>query len=186
MPERRLVELLAETPLAKGLGEDELERLAGAGEVREAGRGEVLLEEGATGAPLVVVLEGEVEVIKGDVGGEHQCLVNLTNQSVLGEIGLVLDQGASATVRTVRPSKLFLLPRSRFDEILAARDGAAAALALALARILAARLQRMNQEAVELCDRYAEVLAQAGTAKGTARVAELQQFRQQLLSEWNF
>lgn len=180
------MDLLAETPLAQGLGRDELERLVAAGETRDAARGEILLEEGATGAPLVVVLEGEVEVLKGNGEGGEQCLVNLAGQSVLGEIGLVLDRPASATVRTTRPSKLFLLGRERFEEILAARDGAAAALALALAKILAARLQRMNQEAVELCDRYEEVLAQAGTAKGTARVAELQEFRQQLLSEWNF
>lgn len=179
---------LAQTPLAEGLDPDTVHRLADAGEVREVGRGELLIEEGVRGTALLVVLDGEVEVLKryDDDGGDPLRLITLGSGTVLGEVGLVLRDAASATVRTTRPSSVFVLERARFEEILAARDAAAATLALALVKVLAARLQRMNQEAAELCERYAEVLAQAGTPRDTAPVAELQAFRQRLLSEWNF
>lgn len=188
MNEGRLVDLLAQTPLARDLDREAVRRLVEVGTVREVGRGEAVIEEGVRGSALLVILDGEVEVLKrhDDFDGEPLQLVTLGAGTILGEVGLILRDAASATVRTTRPSTLFVLERARFEEILAERDGAAATLALALAKVLATRLQRMNQEAVELCDRYEEVLAQAGTAKGNARVAELQSFRQQLLSEWNF
>ena len=186
MSDERLVDLLAKTPLAHDLGEDDLQRLAESGEVREAARGDVLLEQGAEDAPLLVVLDGEVEVLMTDEEGRHHCLLNVGETSVLGEIGLVLGRPVTATVRATRDSTLFVLERRWFAEIVEAGGKTAAALTLSLARVLAARLQRMNEEAVELCERYDEALSHAGTPASNARVAELARFKQQLLSEWNF
>lgn len=186
MSDQRLVDHLAKTPLAHGLGEADLERLAETGEVREAARGELLLEQGAEDAPLLVVLDGEVEVMMTDEAGHHHCLLNLGETSVLGEIGLVLGRPVAASVRATRDTTLFVLERRRFQEILERGGKAAAALALSLARVLAARLQGMNEEALKLCARYEEALAQAGTPAANARIAELARFKQQLLSEWNF
>lgn len=186
MSDERLADLLAKTPLARDLGEDDLQRLAESGEVREAARGDVLLEQGTEDAPLFVVLDGEVEVLMTDAEGRHHCLLNLGETSVLGEIGLVLGRPVTASVRTTRDSTLFVLERRRFEGILEGGGKTAAALALSLARVLAARLQRMNEEAVKLCERYEEALAQPGTPASNARVAELARFKQQLLSEWNF
>lgn len=188
METKHLVGLLARTPLADGLDPEDVRRLAEAGELRDVGRGALLIEEGVRGSDLLVVLAGEVEVLKGheDDQADPVRLVTLEKGTVLGEIGLVLGEPASATVRTTRPSTLFFLGRERFLELVGRGGAAASAITLSLAKILAARLQRMNEEAVELCERYEEVLAEAGEAKRSVRGAELARFKDQLLAEWNF
>lgn len=181
-----VAEKLGRSHLGVGLSDQELRRLAEAGEVRRAGRGEILMEEGVPGRLLVVVLDGEVEILKRDGDDEIHRLARLGPDTVLGEMGLLLEEPSSATVRVTRPSSLFLLDRNRFRELLRQDQAFSAPLTLALARIVARRLRRMNEQAVELCDEYEEVLSQGGTARGGARLAELARFKEQLQSEWNF
>lgn len=179
-------EKLGRSHLGVGLEHEELQRLAEVGEVRQAGRGEVLMEEGVPGRLLVVILDGEVEILKRDDGGEPHRLARLGADTVLGEMGLLLEEPSSATVRVTRPSSLFLLDRDRFRELLKRDQDVSAPLLLSLARIVARRLRRMNEQAVELCDDYEEALSESGTARGGARLAELARFKEQLQSEWNF
>ena len=186
METTHVAEKLARSHLGVGLGDEELRRLAEAGEVRRASRGEILMEEGVPGRLLVVVLDGEVEILKRDGDDEIHRLARMGPDTVLGEMGLLLEEPSSATVRVTRPSSLFLLDRSRFRELLDRDQGSSAPLLLALARIVARRLRRMNERAGEICDEYEEVLNQGGTARGGARRAELARFKEQLQSEWNF
>lgn len=186
MDANRLTDLLAQTLLAGGLDPEDVHRLAEAGEVREVPRGELLIEEGRRGSALMVVLEGEVEVLKSHGRGEPHRLGVLRQGTVLGEVGLVLEQPASATVRTLRSSSLFVLDRERFRELAERRDATGAVFSFAIAKVLATRLQRMNEEVVALCQRYEELLAEAGPPEKSSRVAELARFKEQLLSEWNF
>ena len=134
---------------------------------------------------LLVVVDGKVEVIKNDADGDEQCLATLGPGSVLGEMGLVRDAPATATVRTVRDATVFELRRDEFHRLVQSGDPAALTMTLAIARILAERLDRMNEEAVRLCDRYQEALDAAGTVTARGRVEELNEFRS-VLSQWNF
>lgn len=186
---------LAETVLAEELSPDDLDRLAAAGSVREVGAGEVLLEKGRRRGALVVVLEGEVDVLQGDEdepvsaageGGGPGCLVTLAERSVVGEIGLLLDSPPTATVRARTACCVFVLERSELERLIARGGEAATHLALALGKVVAVRLRRMNQEVAELCSRYEEALAEAAETKGRKRVAELEKFRRKLLQEWSF
>lgn len=186
METEQIVDLLGGTALVSGLEPAEVGRLAEAGEARAVPGGETLIEEGRRGSALMVVLDGEVEVLKSLGDGEVHRLGTLGTGKVLGEVGLVLEQPASATVRTVRPSTLFVLDRRRFRELVHRRDATSAVFSFAIAKVLAIRLQRMNEEVVALCERYEKLLAESGTAASNSRVAELARFKQQLLSEWNF
>lgn len=188
MEAERLADLLARTPLADGLEPEDVRLLAEQGELRRVARGELLIEEGVRGSALLVVVDGEVEVLKdsGDGGADLLQLVTLGQGTLLGEIGLILGEPASATVRTTRPSEIFVLHRDRFRELVDRQGGAAASLTLALTKILATRLRRMNEKIVEICDEYGEALAGTGGARPSLRGAELARFREQLLAEWNF
>ncbi|HVS04525.1 MAG TPA: cyclic nucleotide-binding domain-containing protein [Thermoanaerobaculia bacterium] len=184
MDDEGVIRLLADTALGEGLSRDELAQLAARGEVRRVAAAQVLLREGDVRGALLVVLEGEVEVLQQGEGGSH-CLVVLGSDSVLGEIGLVRRAAATATVRTTRPSLVFELERGTFERLLAAGDAVALRLAYNLARVLASRLERMNEEAVKLCEKYEQALGEAGEPLGSSRVRDLAAFRTRL-SEWSF
>ena len=186
METRELVARLGDTPLAEGLGGDDLRRLAETGTVEEVGRGALLREEGDSEPALVVLLSGEVEVLKNDDDGVPRCLVTLEENTVLGEMALLLDEPASATIRTTRPSTVFVLGPGSLEELVDGSGPAGTAIALSLARLLARRLQRMNREAVSLCEHYEQMLAEAGETRGSERVEDLAAFKDKLLTEWNF
>lgn len=185
-----LVETLGSTPLGDVLEPDELGRLAAFGRVREVPAGERLRREGETGGTLIVLLAGSVEVVKegggdGGEGGGERKLVELGAGALLGEVGFLTGGRASATLRTCAPSRLFELPREAFEGLVEQEDPAALRLALALARVVADRLTRMNDRAFELCEEYALELERAGVPEASARVRDLASFRAQL-SELKF
>jgi CRP-like cAMP-binding protein len=182
-----LVEALGRTPLGEVLAPDELGRLAAFGRVREVPAGERLRREGEPGGNLIVLLAGSVEVVKegGRNGGGERKLAELGAGALLGEVGFLGGRAASATLRTCSPARLFELPRQAFEDLVEQEDPAALRLALALARVVADRLARMNDRAFELCEEYARELERAGVPEASARVRDLASFRAQL-SELKF
>lgn len=174
-----LLAALAATPVGEALDREHLERLAELGRVRELAAGEALRREGEPGGTLMVLLAGAVEVVKDGRRGESR-LVELEPGALLGEIGFLCGRPASATLRTTAPSRLFELPRDAFAGLAEAGDPAAVRLALALSRVLAERLARMNDRALEMCEEYAKELARAGVPEASSRVRDLAAFRAQL------
>jgi CRP/FNR family transcriptional regulator, cyclic AMP receptor protein len=174
-----LLAALAATPVGAALDRAHLERLAGLGSVREVAAGERLRREGEPGGTLMVLLAGAVEVIKDGRRGESR-LVELGRGALLGEVGFLCGRPASATLRATAPSRVFELPRDAFSGLAEAGDPAAVRLALALSRVLADRLARMNDRALEMCEEYTKELARAGVPEASARVRDLAAFRAQL------
>lgn len=179
-----VVAALAATPLGEALEREDLRRLAALGKVREVAAGERLRSEGEPGGTLMVLLAGSVEVVKNHGDGGRR-LVELGPGALLGEIGFLCGRPASATLRTCAPVRLFELPRDAFADLAEAGEPAAMRLALALARVLADRLARMNDKALEMCEEYVAGLARAGVPEASARVRDLAAFRAQL-SEMRF
>jgi CRP-like cAMP-binding protein len=174
-----LAEALGQTPLGGGLQPEDLVRLAALGRVREVPAGERLRHTGEPGGDLIVLLAGSVEVVREDASGDRQ-LAELGAGALLGEIGLLCGRPASATLRTCAPSRLFELPREAFEGLVEREDPAAMRLTLALARVVAVRLARMNDRAFELCEEYARELERAGVPQAAERVRDLASFRAQL------
>lgn len=71
---------------------------------RAVGVGEVLLEEGKRAGVLLILIEGAVEVVKGD----YQIDLISEPGAIFGEISVLLDSPHTATVRAARPSRLYI------------------------------------------------------------------------------
>ena len=101
--------------------------------------GDVVIQEGAAGA-LFVLVEGAVEVLKGDLR------VNVVDEpgAIFGEVSVLLGSLPMATVRALERSRFYV-----------ADDGLAFIasqpdLALAVARLLAARLMSVTSYLVDV------------------------------------
>src|SRR5258708_12326238 len=73
------------------------------GIVREVSAGTLVIQEGSTTGHLYVLIEGRVEVLKGDI-----IVATITDPgAVLGEMSVLLDQPHSATVRAASDSTIY-------------------------------------------------------------------------------
>ncbi|RMG21156.1 MAG: cyclic nucleotide-binding domain-containing protein [Deltaproteobacteria bacterium] len=81
--------------------------------------GEVLVEEGQPGTGLHVILTGEVQVTRRDPSGEPVVLATLREGDVLGEISLIRDVPATATVTALRRTATVVLSPEAFAHLIA-------------------------------------------------------------------
>jgi CRP-like cAMP-binding protein len=120
--------------------------LAGTLPRRTLAEGERLMRDGDPGGTLYVLLDGTLRVEKSGVP-----ITTLTQPGAcVGEMSLLLDVPVTADVVAAGASTVAVAEHAR-DRI--ATDGA---LALALARILAARLQSMTGYLADLKRQYAD------------------------------
>jgi CRP-like cAMP-binding protein len=142
--------VIATVDLFKDLGETELQRIAEVGRVEYWKEGALVLEEGAFGPRMMIVLEGRVEILRRDGAGVQRALASLGPGEVLGEMSLLLDLPRTATVQALEPLKVFAMDRMAFNEMVDAGDPVMLKLGLQLSRVLARRLISLNDRVLGL------------------------------------
>ena len=112
---------------------------------REVPKGAVLISEGGKTGHLFVLIEGQLEVLRGDA------VVAVLSEpgAVTGEMSLLLDKPHTATVRAGANSTLFEI------EDAAAFLKAQPAVALLIAQLLAQRLNVATTYLADLMKQYA-------------------------------
>jgi CRP-like cAMP-binding protein len=108
--------------------------------------GEVVLEEGRRAGVLYILAEGSVEVVKGTLR------VNAVSDAgaVFGEISVLLDTPHTATVKTLAPSRFYVV-----DEPLAFIRSTPD-VAAEVARLLAKRLYAMTSYLADVKRQFEE------------------------------
>lgn len=104
----------------------------------------ILLKEGETSGLLYVLIDGEVEILKGDFQ------INLVSNpgAIFGEISVLLGIPHIATVRTVGPCRAHVIASG--DAFLQSHPD----IAYQLAKLLAHRLNGLTAYLVDLKDQY--------------------------------
>ena len=99
-----------------------------------------LIVEGESSGRLYVLIDGEVEVLRGDT----RVMVADQPGAIFGEISVLLGEPHSATVKTVKPSTMYVIDDA--DKFLQDHPN----LALVVARLLAQRLSAATTYLVDL------------------------------------
>lgn len=71
--------------------------------------GEIVIEEGASGGELLILAEGEVEILKQN----YQINTVDSEGSIFGEVSVLLNLPAMATVKTVKASRFLVAENAR-------------------------------------------------------------------------
>jgi len=108
--------------------------------------GETIMTEGTPAGLLFVLVEGAVEVLKGDF---HVTTVTEPG-AIFGEISVLLEGTHTATVRASEPSRFYVIEDPN------AFLRSAPDVALAVARLLAKRLAAMMTYLVDLKKQFEE------------------------------
>src|SRR5829696_652053 len=118
-----MLDELRRVPLFAGLSEEDLERLYQMAETVSIPAGQLVLQEGEPGDALYVVLDGELEITKRQ-GGQDILLAVSRAGEFLGEMSLLEQTPRSASVRTLRESRLLVISQAAFQTLLSCSPSA--------------------------------------------------------------
>jgi CRP/FNR family transcriptional regulator, cyclic AMP receptor protein len=145
-------EWLRHVRLFEFLTEEEREEFAEGSEVVAYMPGETIIAEGREPAGLFIITTGRVEVSKSLRTGRDRVLAEiaaLDESTVVGERELLGESGASASVRAVSRVEAVKIPCETFRRMVSEGRPAAFRLSYRIARTLAQRLTRLDEEVVE-------------------------------------
>lgn len=140
------------TPLLANFGANELQLLSSYGDSRTYEADEVLIREGEENEHLCLILRGQIEVLH-EVDGVDKRVALLEGGDSIGEVS-VFDPGpASATVRAVNHTEVWLISKESLESLHAASPKVAYRLLSRIATCLSKRLRQMNDRVVDLVNR---------------------------------
>jgi CRP-like cAMP-binding protein len=129
------ISALAKVPLFEHLTKRELAFVAREGDEVDVAAGKVLIREGRPSDTFYVILDGEAEV---QVGGKPRRV--LKAGEFFGEIGMI-DRGlGTATVTTLKPSRMFVMSHAQFRDAIKGSDQLLVKVLLAMGQRLRADL----------------------------------------------
>jgi CRP-like cAMP-binding protein len=129
-----------EAELVAYLDDQEHQRLLAAAEIATVGAGEPILSKGSPSKSLLLVDEGEVDIVEESMG-EDVVLATLGPGSVVGEVGFVDGEPRTHHVRARTACRLRRLTRDRLLELVKNDPTLFAKITIALAEILARRFR---------------------------------------------
>ena len=100
------------------LTEDIVARLQAYGNQESFPAGAVLYTHGDRKIDMFVVLEGEVEICLPPTDGDSKVFARYSKHNFTGEFNLLNSQGALAEARTIAPSTLLRISRTRFERLM--------------------------------------------------------------------
>jgi ATP/ADP translocase len=125
----------------EGLSVSELAAIASVTEEVVYPLGTVVIKEGETGETMYMIIAGEVSVNKRQEGGSEIELDRILAGDYFGEMALFEDVVRSATIRTEEESRLLVLHKQEFTEIVREYPQ----IALHICRILSQRIRILHE-----------------------------------------
>jgi len=166
----------------QALSEDEARVARAALRLRRLAPGKVLFRQGEPGRAAYLVRTGRMEVrVAVPELQEDRLLTTVGPGAILGEMSLLRSEPRSAEAVARTRVELWEISQEAFRAALEGGAAWARAFLLASAEALAERLAAVDRQLVALIAQ----LRQAGDAP-VSRVAELEQLRERLFSQWSF
>lgn len=160
-------DLLAQSPLFASLSADERAGLEKRFIWRHYAEDEYLFFEGDDAQWLILVVEGQVKMIKHSEGGRETILATFGPGQIVGEVGVLIGDTYPATAQALEPTFTLNLPRDEYIALVQQHSDLAWALIVELGRRLQSAHETIRSLAVEKVERrVARVLLRLASACG--------------------
>lgn len=138
--------------LFAGMSDADISEILNASEMDFHAAETTIYEAGQQQQSLCILLEGALQIDLEVPKVGERVIVDLTPQSVFGEMSFFHPGPHSATVKCVQDAHLMRLDRAKYDLLLHSGSRAAARLAVNAAALLAARLAATDQWVAEILE----------------------------------
>lgn len=177
--EHRQTERFHQIPIFSDLSGQETGRILRVTSERNFTAGTEVFKPGDETDAFYIILDGKVEIVLPTPSGKTT-IATLSNRSVFGEMSFIGKRPRSALAKAIEDTRVNRIDGPQFQDMLDKGDLAAYKVMANFAKLIAGRLRKVEDELV----RVLEALPSDGGR--TARLAELQQFRQTLYKDWSF
>ena len=113
-----LSEFLKYVPIFSELPDETIEKIAEIGQIKEFKKDSVILMEDEDGLTMFFIIEGKVKITRVSSDGKEVILSVLGRSEFFGEMAILDGMSRSATVIALEDSKLFIIHRNDFLELL--------------------------------------------------------------------
>lgn len=111
-------EFLKNVPIFSDLNQESLTRVAQSGVLQSFKKDSIILSEEEAGNALFVIASGKVKVVRSDSSDREVILAILNESDFFGEMALLDGFNRSANVIAMEDSRLFIIQRSEFLDLL--------------------------------------------------------------------
>jgi CRP-like cAMP-binding protein len=149
------LDLIRRVPVFSSITQEQAQLIANCVIKRRFRRGEIMVEQGHLSPALYILLNGRARVLASDHRGREVILAVLEPGDHVGEMSLIDNEPASATVRSEMPTDTLMLARGDFARCLPETSS----LSFAIMRGLGRRLRAADRqiESLALLDVYGRV-----------------------------
>jgi CRP/FNR family cyclic AMP-dependent transcriptional regulator len=141
---KRKKQFLRTLVLFQDLRDRELGLLAQALHSRTYHAGETLFLEGDIGRALFILESGRIDLTREAPGGERRTIFQVSPGEFFGEMALLEQLPRTASAVASERSHVYLLYRSKLDQLLGGQPRVGVAIMTQLAQLLSARLRRAS------------------------------------------
>ena len=167
---------LRDVPFFRHLNDDEREELEELLEPASFEAGETIFEEGGPEERVYIITSGTLEVHKMVLFGRSQHLATVEAPTVVGEMGLLTEPKAAASVEARTPVEAYSIDRDRFLEMLDVDSPAACKVVYEIGRTLATRMAKTDASIADII----------GRLEGADGPTDFEIFQDRLVHDWSF
>ncbi len=144
-----LVRFSGKTPLFAELSPADLPLLAGYLDVYRARSQDVLVTEGEPGDFMLLIIEGEVDIVKTTLTGTRQRMSTVGPGTTVGEMSMIDGEPRFATCIAARLTTFAILTRAQMRKMITERPDLACKILVRLVSMLATRLRHTTGQLMQ-------------------------------------
>ncbi len=137
---KTVVNAMSSSEIFGSISEGILTRIAQKAELNQFEDNEIIIKQKTSSDSFFLLIKGEVAIFTSNSSGEDTELGRIKGHSVIGDIGLLLNQPRTATIKSIGSSMLLKFDKSIFDYITKNFPE----FGIALSRFLALRVQQLS------------------------------------------
>ena len=138
--------LLGRAPLFSDFTQDNVKTLAGYMGVYRAQPGETIIREGDVGDFMLLIVRGEVDILKRGHHREQQHMTSVGAGTTIGEMSMIDGEPRFATCRTTQATTFGVLTRDNMAKIILEHPPLGSKILMKLVTMLSARLRQTSSK----------------------------------------
>lgn len=141
--------LVGQSQFFSEFSRDDISVLAGYMDVYRAQPGEIIIREGDVGDFMLLVIDGDVDILKKGVRGEQQHMTSVGPGLTLGEMSMIDGEPRFATCLATKPTVFAVLTRDNMAKIILDHPGLGSKILVKLVTMLSLRLRQTSAKLLQ-------------------------------------